>query len=165
MRKLYTPDELALLQDMLAWLWKSLVSTHSLEASHKNTWKPGDDAECLAGLFRFSSNPRRVSPLRRLQTPSSVSFALSSPLHPPFPAQCWEELQPSVSSTPNPVHQQKTSVKLNDNFLQKWCLNTHFQCIIMAREPLHAWGKDVGEMEFPGMPPPRTITVETGTSQ
>lgn len=93
MRKFYTPDEFAPLQDMLAWLWKSLVSTHSLEASHKNTWKPGDDAECLAGLFGSSSDPRRVSPLGHLQTPSSVSFALSSPLRPPFRAQCREELQ------------------------------------------------------------------------
>lgn len=101
-----------------------------------------------------------LSPLR--------SFPLSGPS-----AQGWEELQScshrgKALSTlsifhPHPVRQQEASVKLNDNFLQKWCLNAHFQCIIMAREPLRAWGKDVKEMEFPGMPPPRTITVETGT--
>lgn len=108
--------------------------------------------------------PHRLSP--------SLSPLRSIPLSGPS-AQGWEELQScshrgkALSALsifhPHPVHQQEASVKLNDNFLQKWCLNAHFQCIIMAREPLRAWGKDVGEMEFPGMPPPRTITVETGT--
>lgn len=81
MRKFYTPDKSTLLQGTLGWLRRSLVSTLSLVASHKNTWKPVDNAKSFADFFWFSFGPYRVS-LSQVSADLtfSVSFALSSPL-------------------------------------------------------------------------------------
>lgn len=57
MRKFYTPDKSTLLQGTLGWLRRSLVSTLSLVASHKNTWKPVDNAKSFADFFWFSFGP------------------------------------------------------------------------------------------------------------
>lgn len=119
--------------------WRPVTRTPGSQRTMQNAWlvcsgfHPIPAESPPSGVCRPHRLSPSLSPLRSIppSRPSAEKNFSPAPI-------AGRHSQPSVSSTPNPVHQQKTSVKLNDNFLQKWCLNTHFQCIIMAREPLHA---------------------------
>lgn len=155
--------------------WRPVTKTPGSQGMMQNAWlicsgfHPIPAEWSPSGICRPHGLSPSLSPLCSVH-PSRPRAILLAPRAQGWedPQSCshhWKALSGLSIFHPHPVHQQEASVKLNDNFLQKWCLNAQFQCIIMAREPLHDWSKDVREMNSQGCHHPEPLQWRQEQSQ